>query len=144
MLGITYHCDIARGEYVGVAKGLEPFLALTWGLFCPEKKKKKITAAAVTGDNRAFHGREPGAGLAKSESVGGLHHCTRRTAKRSRCCAVLPSSERATKELWKGLLRLPKLVLVMRLVASEIIMRKVGGGSVSAWLWELYHCLFSV
>lgn len=40
MLGITYHCDIARGEYVGVVKGLEPFLALTWGLFCLEKKIK--------------------------------------------------------------------------------------------------------
>lgn len=51
MLGITYHCDIARGEYVGVVKGPEPFLALTWGLFCLEKKKinKKILQQLLLG-----------------------------------------------------------------------------------------------
>jgi len=38
-------------------------------------------ATAVTEDNPAFNGREPGDGLAKEESVGGPHHCIRRSAK---------------------------------------------------------------
>lgn len=68
ILGTTDHCAVDKGEYVAVVKGLEPLLALTWGLSCPD-----ITATAVTGEFLAFHGREPGDGLAKRESAGARH-----------------------------------------------------------------------
>lgn len=132
MLGFTDCCDTFKSDYVAVVKGLAQFLALTWGLFCPDKTLlQQLLLVTILlfmeGCQELVWPRRNQLGVSIS-----------------RCCAVLESSETVTKELWKGPLSLLKLMLVMRLVASGIITRKAGGVSLSVWLSGLCYCLLSV
>lgn len=85
---------------MAVVKGLMQFLALTWGLFCPDKTLlQQLLLVTIL---LFMEGSQE---LVWPRSQLGVSI--------SRCCAVLQSSETVTKELWRGPLSLLQLMLVM-------------------------------